>query len=89
MTEETRYATLDCHYVPHDLVLTDIGPDPLAVTRAYAAIASLGLWRAKQAVTATPPVTFVLGLPESDVLKLVHRLREAGATADAVPQTGS
>ncbi|MFB9369905.1 ribosomal protein L7/L12 [Kitasatospora albolonga] len=87
MTDETVYATLVCDDVPHDLVLLDVGPAPLAVAKAYQLMTGLGLWRAKQAVTAPPPVLLLECLLEEDAHALAARLTEAGASAAAVLST--
>ncbi|MFI5530681.1 ribosomal protein L7/L12 [Kitasatospora sp. NPDC051853] len=85
MTDRPGYVTLVCDAVPHDLVLLDVGPAPLAVAQAYRQFSGLGLWRAQQAVTAAPPVLLAEYVPEEYAVAVATRLTAAGASATALP----
>ncbi|MER8186094.1 ribosomal protein L7/L12 [Kitasatospora sp. NPDC094015] len=81
----TLYATLVCDNVDHDLVLHDVGPSPMEVAKAFRSMSGLGLWWAKQAVTAAPPVRLLEEIDERDARRFAGILCAAGAWATAEP----
>ncbi|WP_327064822.1 ribosomal protein L7/L12 [Kitasatospora sp. NBC_01250] len=77
----TEYVTIVCDDVPeYDLVLHDIGPSPLEVVKVFSTMMSIGLWYAKQAVTAAPPAVLLEGIEGAVARRHAETLRAAGAS---------
>ncbi|MFF9280114.1 ribosomal protein L7/L12 [Streptomyces griseosporeus] len=86
---EPAYFLLVCDDVPHDVVVTDPGPKPLAVARVVRGLTGLSLWRSKVLATNVPAV-ILDGVLEEEATAAVEALRGAGARAEtrAWPEPG-
>ncbi|MFI9276160.1 ribosomal protein L7/L12 [Kitasatospora sp. NPDC052896] len=81
----TEYFTLICDDIPHNVVLLDAGPSPLEIAKTFRTMTGVGLWRAKQTVTDTPPVLLFEGIEENAARRHAEDLRAAGASVTVVP----
>jgi large subunit ribosomal protein L7/L12 len=82
----TVYVELVCDDVPDNVVLLDAGPSPLAVAKAVRLMTGLGLWHAKQTVTAAPVLLFER-VEEGGARQRAEQLRAAGASVVVEPWT--
>ncbi|MFF2548089.1 ribosomal protein L7/L12 [Kitasatospora sp. NPDC058063] len=73
---------LICDEIPQDIVLLDVGPRPLEVAKVLRELVGVGLWRAKQIVTQTPPVRLAEEVGDDVTAKWVGPLRGAGAVIE-------
>jgi large subunit ribosomal protein L7/L12 len=88
MTEPT-YFLLVCDDIPHDVLVTDPGPEPLAVAHVVRGLTGLSLWRSK-VLAMNVPAVILDGVTEEEATAAVEALRGAGAQAGtrAWPEPG-
>ncbi|MGW5058622.1 ribosomal protein L7/L12 [Streptomyces sp. NPDC004096] len=82
-----EYFLLVCDDVPHDVVLTDLGPHVMDVVQAVRRLKVLSLWHSK-VLAAQVPAVILAGVPEEDAAAAVSALRDAGAQAETREQPG-
>lgn len=80
-----EYFLLVCDDVPHNVVLTDLGPRVMDVVQVVRRLTGLSLWHSKVLVTQVPAV-ILTGVPEEDAAAAVSALRDAGARAETGEQ---
>ncbi|MBL8015211.1 MAG: 50S ribosomal protein L7/L12 [Candidatus Doudnabacteria bacterium] len=65
-----------------DVVITDVGPEKIAVIKVAKEATGLGLKEAKELVEGALPVTVVTAVAKDDAAALVAKLTEAKAKAE-------